>query len=136
MFNNLQSLFSWGAWKKLAFSLSLVTVCPTVVISLLGFCVWVCAHPVVLSSHWTWLNVFPHFLKDMTLVMLCLYETVHSVLLCGDCGVKSGSTFCTWRRVRLFSRLGVVLSVPLLKARTEYHWNRLINLFPFLCFVL
>lgn len=43
---------------------------------------------------------------------------------------------CAWRRVSLFFTLGVVPSLSLLKARTEFCWNRLMNLIDFVHLVL
>jgi len=53
-----------------------------------------------------------------------------------NCLAGSLREVCTWRRASLFSRLGVVPSLFLLKARTEFCWNRLMNLFSFVHLVL
>lgn len=86
VFNGPQSL---GCMEETGISLSLVTVCPAVVISLPGLCGWVCACLVVLRSHWIRLKVFLcSCWWGMALVMLYLCEVLCSGLPHGDCGLK------------------------------------------------
>lgn len=117
-----------------------MTVCPAVVISLPGLSVWVSACLVVLSSHSVWLKVFPHFhWWGMTLVTLCLCEMACLGLPHEEHGLQQQAhqlgaheRFMPDADSVFFSRLGD----PLVKAGTEFCWNRLMDLFSFVHLVL